>query len=84
MRGYDPLFAGLVLGAGIVYEAMALWMPRGRIGQPGPGYFPVVVGAFLILTAAACLIQALAIRRPGGPAAWSSGAFCRGCHLTEI
>ena len=68
MRAYDPLFAGLVLAAGIVYEVMALWMPRGRIGQPGPGFFPVVVGAFLILTAAACLIQALAVRRPAGPA----------------
>ena len=63
MRGYDLLFAGLVLAAGIVYEVMALWMPRGRIGQPGPGFFPVVVGAFLILTAAACLIQALVARR---------------------
>jgi putative tricarboxylic transport membrane protein len=68
VRGYDPLFAGLVLGAGIVYEAMALWMPRGRIGQPGPGFFPVIVGPFLILTAAACLIQALAARQLGGSA----------------
>jgi putative tricarboxylic transport membrane protein len=69
VRGYDPLFAGLVLAAGIVYEAMALWMPRGRLGQPGPGFFPVVVGGFLIITAAACLVQALAARRSGNPAA---------------
>jgi putative tricarboxylic transport membrane protein len=68
VRAYDTLFAGLFLAAGIVYEVMALWMPRGRIGQPGPGYFPVIVGAFLILTAAACLIQALAAGRHGNPA----------------
>lgn len=68
MRGYDTLFAGVVLAAGIVYEVMALWMPRGRIGQPGPGFFPVIVGAFLILAAAACLIQALAARRLGDSA----------------
>ena len=68
MKTYDTLFAGLFLAAGIVYEVMALRMPLGRIGQTGPGYFPVIVGALLILTAAACLIQALATGRPGSPA----------------
>ncbi len=66
MRAYETLFAGLVLAAGIVYEVTALWMPRGRIGQPGPGFFPVVVGAVLLLTGAGCLIQALLIKRPDG------------------
>lgn len=64
MRPYETLFAGLVLAAGIVYEVMAWRMPRGRLGYPGPGFFPVVVGAVLVLTAAACLIQALLTRRP--------------------
>jgi putative tricarboxylic transport membrane protein len=63
MRTYDTLFTGLVLAAGIVYEAMALWMPRGRIGQPGPGFFPMIVGAFLVLTAGGCLVQAFMTRR---------------------
>jgi putative tricarboxylic transport membrane protein len=67
VKAYDSLFAGLVLAAGIVYEVMALWMPRGRIGQPGPGFFPMIVGALLILTAAACLVQALMTRRAAGP-----------------
>jgi hypothetical protein len=69
VKAHDILFAGLVLAAGLVYEAMALWMPRGRIGQPGPGFFPMIVGAFLVLTAAGCLLQALLARRTEGPAA---------------
>ena len=68
MRAYDTLFAGLFLAAGIVYEVMALRMPRGRIGQPGPGFFPMIVGAVLIVTAGACLIQALLVRRSAGSA----------------
>jgi putative tricarboxylic transport membrane protein len=63
VKTYDALFAGLVLAAGIVYEAMALWMPRGRIGQPGPGFFPIIVGAFLVLAAGGCLVQAFITRR---------------------
>jgi putative tricarboxylic transport membrane protein len=68
VKTYDTLFAGLFLAAGIVYEVMAFRMPQGRIGQPGPGFFPMIVGAFLVLTAAACLIQALAAGRRGNPA----------------
>ncbi len=66
MRAYETLFAGLVLAAGIVYEVVAWQMPRGRIGYPGPGFFPVIVGAVLLLTAAGCLIQALLIKRSAG------------------
>jgi putative tricarboxylic transport membrane protein len=62
VRTYDALFAGLVLIAGVVYEVIAYRMPRGRISYPGPGFFPMIVGAFLLLTAAACLVQALAGR----------------------
>ena len=55
----QSFFAALFLAAGIIYELVALKMPRGRIGYPGPGFYPMIVGVFLILTAAACLIQAL-------------------------
>jgi putative tricarboxylic transport membrane protein len=65
---YDTLFAGLFLAAGIVYEVMAFGMPRGRVGQPGPGFFPMIVGAILVLTAAACLVQALMAMRSGSSA----------------
>jgi putative tricarboxylic transport membrane protein len=65
VRAYDTLFAGIFLAAGIIYEAMAFRMPRGRIGYPGPGFFPVILGAVLILTATGCLIQALVANRTG-------------------
>jgi putative tricarboxylic transport membrane protein len=68
MRAYDTLFAGLFLVAGIAYEVMAFRMPRGRIGQPGPGFFPIIVGAILIFTAATCLVQALMAIRSGSSA----------------
>ena len=60
MKKADALLAGIVLLVGIVYEGMAWWMPRGSIAYPGPGFFPVIVGLFLILTAAGCVIQAFA------------------------
>ncbi len=69
VKAHDIVFTGFILAAGVVYEVMALWMPRGRIGQPGPGYFPVIVGAFLVLTAAGCVIQACLARRPAGAVA---------------
>jgi putative tricarboxylic transport membrane protein len=56
---YQNLFAGIFLAVGIGYEAMALSMPVGGFGSPGPGLFPMLVGAALILTAAACLVQNL-------------------------
>lgn len=64
MKAAEIVFAGFVLLAGVVYETMAWWMPRGHVNQPGPGFFPLVVGAFLIVASAGCLIQALLIRPP--------------------
>ena len=56
---YQKLFAGGILAVGIGYEWMALSMPVGGFANPGPGLFPMIVGAVLVLTAAACLIQNL-------------------------
>jgi hypothetical protein len=57
VRIVEILFAGAVVVAGAVYTGMAYWMPRGTLAYPGPGFFPMMVGVFLTLAAAACLLQ---------------------------
>ncbi len=59
------VFAGAVLVVGLVYEGMALGMPRGSLAYPGPGLFPVAIGAFLVATALGCLVQELLLWRSG-------------------
>jgi putative tricarboxylic transport membrane protein len=55
----NVLFTGTVLAVGLVYLAMAVQMPRGSIAYPGPGFYPSIVGMFLVLTAAVCFGIAL-------------------------
>ena len=64
------VFAGLMLAVGLVYEIMALNMPRGSLAYPGPGLFPMIIGGFLIATALGCLLQEILPRlRTREPAA---------------
>lgn len=60
------VFAGLILAVGLVYELMALNMPRGRLSYPGPGLFPMLIGIFLIATALGCLLQEILPRKKTG------------------
>ncbi|MBA4423708.1 MAG: hypothetical protein C0390_11540 [Syntrophus sp. (in: bacteria)] len=60
------VFAGLILTVGLVYEIMALNMPRGRLSYPGPGLFPMIIGIFLIATALGCLLQEVLPRKKTG------------------
>jgi hypothetical protein len=69
LRAAEVGFAGFILAIGLAYEVMALAMPHGKLGYPGPGFFPLVVGAFLSLAAAGCLVQALLGRGAAPPAA---------------
>ena len=56
------VFAGLMLAVGVIYESMALNMPRGSLAYPGPGLFPMLVGGFVIATALGCLLQEIVPR----------------------
>ncbi len=59
------VFAGLMLGVGLVYETMALNMPRGSLAYPGPGLFPMIIGVFMIVTALGCLLREIFPRKGG-------------------
>ena len=63
MKIGSVVFAGLILAVGLVYEIMALNMPRGRLSYPGPGLFPTIVGVFLVATALGCFIQEILSRK---------------------
>jgi hypothetical protein len=58
----SAVFAGLMLAVGLVYESMALNMPRGTLAYPGPGLFPLIIGAFMIAMALGCLLQEIVPR----------------------
>ncbi|MBI5068604.1 MAG: tripartite tricarboxylate transporter TctB family protein [Deltaproteobacteria bacterium] len=63
------VFSGVVLLVGLVYGGMALRMPRGSLAYPGPGLFPLAVGALLVATSLGCLAQELRAWRRGRSAA---------------
>ena len=65
MKIGSVVFAGLILAVGLVYEIMALNMPRGRLSYPGPGLFPMIIGVFLIATALGCILQEILSRKRG-------------------
>jgi len=70
MKTGSIVFAGVMLAVGVVYETMALGMPRGNLAYPGPGLFPMIIGAFMIAMALGCLVQELLPRmQTKGPAA---------------
>jgi putative tricarboxylic transport membrane protein len=54
---------GFLVASG-AYLAASLGFPLGDVAKPGPGFFPVGVGVFLCLAAAALMIG----RRRGAPA----------------
>jgi hypothetical protein len=62
MNTGSAVFAGLMLAAGLVYESMALNMPRGTLAYPGPGLFPLIIGAFMIAMSLGCLLQEIVPR----------------------
>lgn len=68
MRKSEIAFAVFLVAVSAVYGGMALGMPRGHIAYPGPGFFPVLVGGFLLLAALACLIQAALLMPLNGAA----------------
>ena len=63
---------GFLVASG-AYLAASLGFPLGDVVKPGPGFFPVVVGVFLCLAAAALMIG----RRRGAPAGTGVASLSR-------
>jgi hypothetical protein len=68
-RPVSARLAGLVaalafLATGVFFAWFSALLPFGRVGLPGPGFFPFVLGVVLALLALAILFQAW--RAPGG------------------
>jgi hypothetical protein len=72
MKFGSIVFAGLMLAVGVVYETMALNMPRGTLAYPGPGLFPMIIGAFMIAMALGCLAQDFLPKKKSAAAADTS------------
>jgi putative tricarboxylic transport membrane protein len=67
----ERLVALLSVVASGAYLALSFGFALGTAARPGPGYFPVAVGAFLCAVAA--VFTVLAWRRPRGAAAAPTG-----------
>ncbi|MGQ0543862.1 MAG: tripartite tricarboxylate transporter TctB family protein [Betaproteobacteria bacterium] len=64
-RGPGLALAGTGLVCGLAYTAEALRYPVGSVQAPGPGLFPVAVGALLVGTSAVAALAAW--HRPSAP-----------------
>ena len=60
----DRVLALAMLLVGAIYLTQAVRMPLGTTAQPGPGFYPTLVGAFACVVA--LVIVALAVRRSCG------------------
>jgi len=74
VKAAEILFTGLFVVVGAIYALLALNMPRGQLSYPGPGFFPLMVGAFLLLMAVGCFLQAIFRREAGDAAAGEAAA----------
>jgi hypothetical protein len=58
MRVGETLVALVLLGASLFFIWQAAFLPFGRVGLPGPGFFPFILGIALGLLALAILFHA--------------------------
>ena len=65
----ELLFSLFILLVAVIYEVMALRMPRGNITYPGPGFYPSMVGVFLLFTSGGFVLWTLLKGKAPMPAA---------------
>jgi putative tricarboxylic transport membrane protein len=62
MRKNDLISSLFFLVCGLLIAAASLRMHVGRLGEPGPGYLPLIVGVLMTLLSVALFIRALRLK----------------------
>jgi Tripartite tricarboxylate transporter TctB family len=83
IRAPKDFWAGLLYGGvGAAAVIIARDYSWGRGGRMGPGYFPTILGALLLLIGIASLARSFVARgEPLGPIAWKGAAFVTGATV---
>ncbi|HET9024492.1 MAG TPA: tripartite tricarboxylate transporter TctB family protein [Burkholderiaceae bacterium] len=80
IRSPRDFWAGLLYaGVGTAAIVIARDYSWGRGGRMGPGYFPTILGALLLIVGVAALVRAFLVRgEPIGPIAWKGTLLVSG------
>jgi len=83
IRAPKDFWAGLLYGGvGAAAVIIARDYSWGRGGRMGPGYFPTILGALLLLIGIASLLRSFVARgEPLGPIAWKGAALVTGATV---
>jgi len=83
IRAPKDFWAGLLYGGvGAAAVIIARDYSWGRGGRMGPGYFPTILGALLLLIGIASLVRSFVARgEPLGPIAWKGAALVTGATV---
>jgi hypothetical protein len=72
----------MFIGFGVVFMALAQQYQIGSAAKMGPGYFPTILGALLLLIGIASLLRSFVARgEPLGPIAWKGAALVTGATV---
>ena len=70
MRGYDLISSLFFSVCGLLIAVGSLWMPIGRLGEPGPGFMPLLVGILMGILSIALFVRSLRAGISGKKAFW--------------
>lgn len=83
------LFTATMLAVAVGYLALALQMPRGSLAFPGPGFYPTIVGVFMVLASGvSCALAVFRLRKErlalAAPGAVAAGGDARTTTLAPV
>jgi hypothetical protein len=66
----ETITAGAIVGFGVLALVLGSSYPLGSLSQMGPGYFPVMLGAFTVLIGLATMLQVRGSSTPSPVVYW--------------